>query len=253
MAGYVRIYRDIMKHHMLQPAKFSKLEVWLWMLFEASWKTRRLDVMGKTVIIERGQFCASYRFMASRWGWSVGSVQRIISRFSKEKMIRTKTDTGQLVITICKYEEYQNDAPDGDTEAIQERYTSDTNKNKGEERVIISSSVRPAEKIMNSLTEFLPKDLAQAVVTHRETIKKKLSPYAAARLAAAIGRCDDPIEAANMMIDKSWLSVKQEWINNSKKGTGNGKARRCDDAGDERIERAKGLWDRIGEEYGLDS
>lgn len=80
----------------------------MWMIMEASYKPRQKRVGNLTVDLERGQLATSVRFMCDAWSWSKSTVDRYLKRLEKRDMIGTNSGTGINVITICKYDEYQN-------------------------------------------------------------------------------------------------------------------------------------------------
>jgi DNA-binding transcriptional regulator YhcF (GntR family) len=85
----------------------------IWMIGHAAWKQVTVAIKnGRNskieVTLERGQLCYSLRFLASKWGCSLDTVQRRISRFLVAGFISTQTRTGITVITLCNYEQYQN-------------------------------------------------------------------------------------------------------------------------------------------------
>lgn len=109
------------------------------MIASACFKSVDVIHSGKRITLQRGQLSFSVRFLAQKWGWDIGKVQRFLSLLKTDTMIDTKNDTGQLIVTICNYEIYQSpekksdtliDTPN-DTEVIQERYASDTKKKSG--------------------------------------------------------------------------------------------------------------------------
>lgn len=108
MRGLIMIERDILRHPVLKPKEFSRVEAWLWMISEARWKEGHEDIGGKTVLLKRGQFSHSIRFIQSAWGWTKGKTERFIARLRSETMIETDTGTGRLIITICNYNKYQD-------------------------------------------------------------------------------------------------------------------------------------------------
>lgn len=60
-------------------------------------------------MLQRGQLSHSVRFMAEKWKWERGKVERFLSTLKTATMIETATATGQLIITICNYSLYQDD------------------------------------------------------------------------------------------------------------------------------------------------
>lgn len=113
--SWYRMERGWKDHEFFQKEPYSERDAWQWMIEEAAFKEKTIAVMGVPVRLKRGQFCHSVRFMAEKFQWSVGRVQRFIKRLQKWMMIITSTDTGQILISISNYSKYQ----DG-------RHTSDT-------------------------------------------------------------------------------------------------------------------------------
>ncbi|MCB0471465.1 MAG: hypothetical protein KDC56_00240 [Flavobacteriaceae bacterium] len=99
-------------------APYSEREAWSWMIGEANWKDEKKNINGHPVLIKRGQFTASIRFMSTRFKWSVGKVSRFLEKLRRWDMIKTDTatDTAQTVISICNYNKYQSKAKKTDTE-----------------------------------------------------------------------------------------------------------------------------------------
>lgn len=53
---------------------------------------------------------------------------------------------------------------------------------------------------------------AQAVIEHRQRLRKPMTAYAAELLARRLAECPNPNEAADMMIEKGWQSISSAWI-----------------------------------------
>lgn len=119
--------RALLEHPRFVPkARFSKLEAWLWMIGEASWKNRRIETAGQIITVERGQLSASYRFMAKKFGWSVKAVRTFLRQLADDRSIVTETGTGQMVITLCNYESYQSFADYKGTREAHQGHTRGT-------------------------------------------------------------------------------------------------------------------------------
>lgn len=116
---------------------FSRAQAWAWLVEEARWKPARVNIAGKTVELQRGELSYSIRFLAVRWGWGKGVVERFIGRLKTETLIETRSETGRLIITIRNYNEMQSTSDKGgaETETLIEtspghrRDTAGTNKN----------------------------------------------------------------------------------------------------------------------------
>lgn len=133
--GSFMVSRQIWDHPEFKPGQFSEREAFIWLVSEAAWKHRTVR-SGRVVIdLERGQLCASLRFISKAWQWPKSRVDRFLKRLENRDMIETQTGTGQLVITICNYNKYQGELETGGTEvgqkAGQKWDRSGTKQNKG--------------------------------------------------------------------------------------------------------------------------
>lgn len=108
MSGLIFVSRDVFKHQLFDGDKLSRREAWLWLLSEAAWRPCQKNIGGAMLKLDRGQLSHSLRFMARKWGWSKDSVRRFLSRLETETMLTQKVRQGQMVISICNYNTYQD-------------------------------------------------------------------------------------------------------------------------------------------------
>lgn len=64
----------------------------------------------------------------------------------------------------------------------------------------------------DELAEVLDADRSEAVIEHRQRIRKPLTAYAAKLLARQLANWHDPNEAADVMIANGWQGFKPEWL-----------------------------------------
>lgn len=129
--GFYLMRRGWMDHPALAGKRepFCRRAAFAWLVENAAWQDRQVNIAGRTIALDRGRLTASLRFLAAAWGWSEPSVRRFIERLKTDALIDAATDAGQLVITICNYDENQvvgsatdagSDAP-SDAEVTQQR------------------------------------------------------------------------------------------------------------------------------------
>ena len=128
MSGTVNISRGIFSDAAFKDEPFTEREAFMWMVMEARYTTeiREQRIGSATVRYGRGQFAASVRFMADAWKWTKSRVDRFIKRLENRDMVSVKCGTGVNVITICKYDDYQNKPSDSGTLTGQQRDSSGT-------------------------------------------------------------------------------------------------------------------------------
>lgn len=153
MPGAFLIQRDLLDHPALddrRDQKWCRRAVFVDMVALAAYAPHVVDANGKTLRLNRGQFCHSTRFLAARWDWSESGVRRFFERLIEDGLIDATTDAGQTLVTIRKYDDMQrfanaSDAPN-DAEATQERRTIDAKKNEGNEKNEVND--RPSDPKM---------------------------------------------------------------------------------------------------------
>jgi hypothetical protein len=126
MSGTVNISRDIWHDTAFKREPFTEREAFMWIIMEASYKPRQKRVGNVTVDLLRGQLATSVRFMCEAWDWSKSRVDRFLKRLEKRDMIGTASGTGVNVITVCKYDDYQNVPKDIGTPKRKKRDSSGT-------------------------------------------------------------------------------------------------------------------------------
>ena len=107
MVGNVNISRGIFTDEAFKGQPLTEREAFVWLVMEASWKSRVKHVGNEIFSLQRGQLAASVRFMANAWGWEKSTVDRYLKRLKKRDMIGTVSGTGCNLITICNYNKYQ--------------------------------------------------------------------------------------------------------------------------------------------------
>ena len=158
MSGTFNIPRDLWDDTAFKDAVMSPREAFIWLMAQASWKARVRRIGTCEIELKRGQLVASTRFLAKAWIWSEARVRRFLNMLEDRRMIDRVTDAGVNVITICKYDVYQNsprvdDAP-SEQEPTHQRRTSDAKENTREIREYIpdakasgrDASIAPSEE-----------------------------------------------------------------------------------------------------------
>lgn len=218
-AGYYKMHRGWLRHPVLS-GPFCRAAAWAWLIDEAAWKPTRKMVCGSILELQRGQLTHSLRFMADAWGWKKDAVKRFIGRLESETMIATATETGQLVITICNYNEYQSnedlDATDtatlSETQARQERDSGATNEKKTNKPINQESKSANLSLLPDTFDVFweaYPRKVSKgrAEKAYRQAIKN-ISPEQLLAALKAHSFSSTPKfvpHAATWLNDKRWL------------------------------------------------
>ena len=107
--GFIKLNRKFFSHKMWEAARtFSECEAWIDLIqsarFEATEQIERIG--GREICFGRGQYPASNRYLARKWGWGEQKVKTFLSKLKIERMIKVDTSQGMNVITLCKYNSY---------------------------------------------------------------------------------------------------------------------------------------------------
>ncbi|HJY92936.1 MAG TPA: hypothetical protein VJ255_21800 [Candidatus Acidoferrum sp.] len=225
--GFIALHRKIFENPVVG-SDAVYFRAWIWLLCEAKYKpTRHRPIAGKSFAVElqRGQLSHSRRFIANALGLSEQRVRTFLNRLKIEGMILFQINQGQMVITICNYDDYQFDA-DENNQQINQQSTSNQpklnkdNNSKGAEDELSASPTPPKIRRQSKMpapaegtAEY--DDLRSQFMAY--AAKKNLAP----RLASDEfeGFVSHHKARGNLFAD--WSSAGQGWIRNAIKFASN--------------------------------
>lgn len=242
MTGFVKYQRERFKHPLFRSQKFCRGYAWDWLVSQASYMDREIDVRGKTIILKRGQLSHSIRFIADIWNWDKAAVSRFLTRLKTETMIETSTETGQLIITICNYSEYQDSRNEGETDTdtpnetkVRQQRDKQEESKEGKEDIgpdksdlfsANSKTEKAKKKVItkNSFPEWIKPDHAQGILDQRRGKKSPVTEFWFKKFIAKMedvkSRGGDPNRAIEMIIDKNWQGFEPDWFFNGNQQNG---------------------------------
>ncbi len=105
-SNYVRISRELQDHPVVgfgQPVKpadpsrgaYSRAEAWLFLVFQARWRTSDVNNRGRVITLERGELLGARSWLASVWNWTEKQVRGFLDRLEAEMMIDRKMGQSQ--------------------------------------------------------------------------------------------------------------------------------------------------------------
>lgn len=116
MEGYIPISRKIFNHPFWKEERvYSFFEAWLDMIRTAKYNAETVLVKGRCLSIPRGDLVASVRYLANRWNWHRGRVERFLKMLKEQDMIKTRTETGISIISILNYDTYNRTGDPNET------------------------------------------------------------------------------------------------------------------------------------------
>jgi hypothetical protein len=124
MIGWIKIHRQLTEHWIWEKPEYLKW--WLDILMQANIQEKKVIIKNQVFKVERGEVIYSYETWANRWKINKSKVVRFLKLLEKDSMIVLKNETVTTRITICKYETYQGERNDNETEVKRNRNASET-------------------------------------------------------------------------------------------------------------------------------
>lgn len=110
MQGWISLHRKIMNHEFFkEKRKFSRFEAWIDLLLKASFEEEEVSFNFQKFKLERGQLVTSIRELSERWGWHRKTIRTYFNQLQKEDMVNLDASNRGFVISIIKFDYYQND------------------------------------------------------------------------------------------------------------------------------------------------
>lgn len=130
--SYYQMHRGWMDSSVFRGKEYSKRDAWVWMIENARYKdtAKKYGTKNGDVKVARGQLSYSLSYLAKAWKWHISSVKRFLVLLTDREMIVIETETAQMRITICNYEQYQAPENEIETAPKQHRNSTESNKNK---------------------------------------------------------------------------------------------------------------------------
>lgn len=107
--GFIKLSRSFFNHHLWREERtYSLAEAWLDLIQMARFDVapQSMVIKMKTITIHRGELRASQRYLAQRWNWSVGKVNRFLKMLEDERGLERRNEHSETIIKLCKYELY---------------------------------------------------------------------------------------------------------------------------------------------------
>ena len=155
MSGWIKIHRKFLDWEWFN--KSEAVHLFLFMLIKANHKSGKWQ----GIDIERGQFISSLGNISNATGISVQTIRTILKKLEKTNEIELKSTSQFTIVTICKYECYQDENETPNKQITNNQQTPNkqltTNKNekkeKNEKEVILDSWINYRKSAKKALTK----------------------------------------------------------------------------------------------------
>jgi len=127
MIGWIRIHRKFLDWEWFN--KSEAVHLFLYLVLKANHK----DGQWQGIDVKRGQFITSFGKVSTDTGISLQTIRTLLKKFEKTNEINIQTTNKFTIVTICKYECYQQEKEPTNTLLTNEQQTTNkqltTNKN----------------------------------------------------------------------------------------------------------------------------
>lgn len=137
MSGWIKMHRKFLDWEWFN--KSEAVHLFLYMLLKANHKSGKWQ----GIDIERGQFISSLGNISNATGISLQTIRTILKKLEKTNEIELKSTSQYTLVTICKYECYQDEKDETNKPLTNNQQTTNkrltTNKNDKKEKNIYRS------------------------------------------------------------------------------------------------------------------
>ncbi|MGP8215193.1 MAG: hypothetical protein ACLQQ4_06500 [Bacteroidia bacterium] len=141
MEGFITLHRKFMEWEWYRNP--ATKDLFLHCLFKANWKQKRWE--GK--IIERGQFITGIFVLSAETGLSVQQVRTALEKLQYTGEITRESTNGYTLITVCKYDTYQDEKGDGNKRTANEQQTDNKRSTNEQPPLTNTNNINKENKI----------------------------------------------------------------------------------------------------------
>jgi DNA-binding transcriptional regulator YhcF (GntR family) len=205
--GYVRIYRRLYDNPVFKGP--WEAAAFAFLISKAAWRPIKVRYKGREVTLQRGQLVMSVRDFARHMNRDRNWASRFLQLITNRDMIETVTETGITVITICKYEEYQENRIRAETVVeLHPRQSRDSTETQNKEEKEWKEGKE--RKKGSPLPEWMPLEAWSGWLDMRRRIRKPATDRAVTlaivELAKLKERGHDPAKVLDQSTLKGWTS-----------------------------------------------
>lgn len=125
--GWIKLYRSTQNKGWYKKSEYVHL--WIHILMKASHKGKEFWFDGDNIKLGAGQFVTGRKILSIETGINESKVQRILKFFESEQQIEQQTSNTNRLISVLKYEQYQNSEQQIEQRVNNQRTTSEQRVN----------------------------------------------------------------------------------------------------------------------------
>ena len=165
MSGWIKIHRKFLDWEWFN--KSEAVHLFMYLTLKANHK----DGQWQGIDIKKGQFVTSFGKISADTGISLQTIRTLLKKFEKTNEINIQTTNKFTIVTICKYECYQQENEQTNTQLTIKQQTTNnqltTNKNEKNNK----------ETYIPEFSEFLAYAVQQVPIINKEDVKLKYESW----------------------------------------------------------------------------
>lgn len=179
MEGWIKLHRKVLDNPVINKDA-DYLAVWIYLLLNATHKEVSAIFKGKKILLIPGQLITGRKSISEDLSISESKIYRILNDFKSEQQIEQQTSNKNSLITILKWNEYQNNEQQDEQQMNNKRTASEqqvnTNKNERNKEYINNNNIyyysdENFEK--NEESELLRKEMNDKVLKVQDYFRKR--------------------------------------------------------------------------------
>lgn len=153
--GWIGLHRKITEHWIFPHLrKYTEFEAWLYILLHTNFNDSKVQEGNTIYTINRGQMLTSEQKLGFVWLWDRSKVRRFLEMLAKDGMIVKKSTSKFTIITVCKYESYQDFRTATEQQLNNKRTSTEQQLNTSEEGKEVKESKKVKEDIVSRKQKF---------------------------------------------------------------------------------------------------
>lgn len=174
---WLKLYRKLLKSPIFENEK--ALKIWIWCLLKATHIEREQLVGQQIVHLEKGQFVFGREKASDELGMTESTVYKYIKLLEKLQMISINSNNKFSVVSIEKWEDYQDKKQQSNNKVTTKEQQSNTNKNVKNVNNIYKEieAFTQNENLINSFVEFIQYRKQKNKVLTEIGLKKILNQF----------------------------------------------------------------------------
>lgn len=110
--AFLKLNRKFFEHQFWNETReYSRAEAWLDLVQMARFEAKQEIIQDKVIEVRKGELPASRRYLEKRWKWGSTKIRNYLRMLEQMGMITQRTTHGQTIITLVKYERYNEQQP----------------------------------------------------------------------------------------------------------------------------------------------